>query len=141
MENPNERTESGEGRRDPFRDLQARVEAAIDEVRPKIKRAFEELDAKVDAAVADLKPRAQTAMKDVQPKVDQFVADVQPGLDSLLERLAAKIEDLRRDLDTRATRSSQADLPIGELPASGTQTGDTSPGPGAEGRDPNAGGT
>lgn len=141
MENPNERPEGGEGRRDPFRDLQARVEAAIEEVRPKIKRAFEELDAKVDAAVADLKPRAQTAMKDVQPKVDQFVADVQPRLDSLLERLAAKIEDLRRDLDTRAARRSQPDLPIGELPASGTQTGEASPGPGAEGRDPNAGGT
>lgn len=136
MENPNDR--SGEARRDPLRDLQSRLEAAIEEARPRIRRVLDELDQKMDAAVAEIKPRAQSAMRDVQPKVDQFVADVQPRLDTLLERLAAKIDELRKDLSTRAAKHSQTDLPIGELPATGTAD---APGQGAEGRDPNAGGT
>lgn len=102
--NPNPNTGDPNQSRDPLRELQARVEAAIDEVRPKIRRALEELDTKVDQAVADIKPRAQAAVRDVQPKVDQFVADVQPRLDSLLEKLQSKIDEIRRDLDDRATR-------------------------------------
>ena len=46
---------------------EARLEAAIDEVRPKIRRALEELDAKVDEAVADIRPKAQNAMDEVRP--------------------------------------------------------------------------
>ena len=74
-------------RRDALRDLQSRVESAIEDVRPKIRKAMEELEARVDEALADMKPRAQSAMREVQPKVDQFVADVQPRLDGLLEKL------------------------------------------------------
>lgn len=117
MSNPNAEPNEPRGRRDALEDLRARVEAAIDEVRPKIRRALEELDTKVDAAVADLRPRAQSAMKEVQPKVDQFVADMQPRLDTLLQKLSARIEELRRDLDARATRSTQQERtgPAGEL--------------------------
>jgi hypothetical protein len=102
-------------RRDPVKDLQARLEAAIDEVRPKIRKALDELDARMDEAVADIKPRAQSAINEVRPKVDQFVADVQPRLDSLLDRLQQRNEDLRRDLDTRATRTGRP----GEIGAGG----------------------
>jgi len=114
--NPNP-DDTGSSRRDPLAELQARVEAALDEVRPKIKRALEELDQKVDAAVAEIKPRAKNAMKEVQPKVDQFVADVQPRLDSLLQRLSARIDELRRDLDERAARTGGRDdtTPAGQL--------------------------
>ena len=52
---------AGEGRRDPVKELQARLEAAIDEVRPKIRRALEELDARVDEAVAEVRPRARAS--------------------------------------------------------------------------------
>ena len=119
MSNPNAEPSEPRGRRDALEDLRARVEAAIDEVRPKIRRALEELDTKVDAAVADLRPRAQSAMKEVQPKVDQFVADMQPRLDTLLQRLSTKIEELRRDLNARSTQASGAESaePAGELPA------------------------
>jgi ElaB/YqjD/DUF883 family membrane-anchored ribosome-binding protein len=92
-------------KKDPLRELQSRVEAAIEDVRPKIRRALDELDQRVDEAVREVKPRAESAMRDVQPKVDQFVADVQPRLDSLLSRLQSRIEDLRKDLDTRASRT------------------------------------
>lgn len=125
-------TQGAGGRRDPLRDLQARVEAAMDEVRPKIRKALEELDSKVDAAVDDLRPRAQNAMREVQPKVDQFVADIQPRLDSLLERLQAKLNELRRDLDTRATRAgggSSRGPTAGELGTGGDQPGPAEPGP------------
>src|SRR3989304_3942756 len=44
VENPNDPIQSEE-RRDPLRDLQARVESALDDVRPKIRRALEELGA------------------------------------------------------------------------------------------------
>jgi hypothetical protein len=58
------------------------------------------------------------------------VADVQPRLDSLLERLQNKINDLRKDLDERATRSSRTDVPAGELSA-GPGAGAASAAPGA----------
>jgi hypothetical protein len=127
VENPNETggtTGAGgeEGRRDPVRELQARVEAAFDEVRPKIRKALEELDARVDEAMADIRPRARNAMDEVRPRVDQFVADVQPRLDSLLTRLQGRIEELRRDLDERATRTrggGEPSKPAGEI-GSGT---------------------
>jgi ElaB/YqjD/DUF883 family membrane-anchored ribosome-binding protein len=119
VENPHgTRPEVGTGRRDPVKELQARIEAAFDEVRPKIRRALEELDARVDEAVADIRPRARNAMDEVRPRVDQFVADVQPRLDSLLQRLQRKIEELRRDLDERAARSKTGEThgPVGALP-------------------------
>jgi ElaB/YqjD/DUF883 family membrane-anchored ribosome-binding protein len=119
VENPHGTSpDRGSGRRDPVKELQARIEAAIDDVRPKIRRALEELDARVDEAVADIKPRARNAMDEVRPKLDQLVADVQPRLDSLLQRLQRKIEELRRDLDERAVRSKGGETftPAGELP-------------------------
>lgn len=115
-------TGGGGARRDPVKDLQARLEAAIDEVRPKIRKAFDELDAKVDEAVADIRPRAQNAMNEVRPKVDQFVADVQPRLDTLLDRLQQRIEELRRDLDTRASRTNR---PAGEIGTGANAPADT----------------
>jgi hypothetical protein len=123
-------TGEGAGRRDPVKELQARIEAAIDDVRPKIRKALEELDARVDEAVADIRPRARNAMDEVRPRVDQFVADVQPRLDSLLERLQRKIEELRHDLDERAARSRPSDAaPIAELPPpTRTDTGAADPG-------------
>lgn len=123
MENPNDTSTGpgGSGSRDPVKDLQARIEAAIDEVRPKIRKALEELDSRVDEAMSDIRPRAQNAMDEVKPRVDQFVSDVQPRLDSLLSRLQSRIEDLRRDLDERAARTAArgerpAGPPAGELP-------------------------
>lgn len=123
-------TDEPRGRRDALGDLQARIEAALEEVRPKIRKAMDELDAKVDAAVEDIRPRAKSAMKDVQPKVDQFVAEMQPRLDTLLERLSAKIEDLRRDLDARATRSRD------DEPASTGPSGQIGPAGDPAGRGP-----
>jgi hypothetical protein len=120
LSNPNAEPSEPRSRRDALSDLQARVEAAIDDVRPKIRRALDELDAKVDAAVADLKPRAKSAMREVQPKVDKLMADVQPRLDAILERLQAKIDDLRRDLDARASRRTREEA--------GTTAGEIGPG-------------
>jgi ABC-type transporter Mla subunit MlaD len=142
LSNPNAEPQEPRTRRDALADLQARVEAAIDEVRPKIRRALEELDAKVDAAVADIRPKAKSAMRDVQPKVDQFVADVQPRLDSLLQRLQAKIDELRRDLDARASRSPREDTEAaaGQLTAGDVPVAETPPTPPDESgtRPPNA---
>jgi ABC-type transporter Mla subunit MlaD len=123
--------------RDAVKELQARVEAAIDEVRPKIRKALDELDTRVDAAMAEVRPRAQSAIDDVKPKVDQFVADVQPRLDSLLSRLQSKIDDLRRDLDERATRTSQkaGQTPAGQLPPVASDPS-RDEGPGAAGNIP-----
>jgi ElaB/YqjD/DUF883 family membrane-anchored ribosome-binding protein len=121
----------GDDRRDALKELQARVEAAIDEARPKVRKALDELDTRVDAAMAEIRPRAQSAMEDVKPRVDQFVADVQPRLDSILSRLQSKIDDLRKDLDERAARTAQKTrvTPAGELPpATGTQNPDEGPG-------------
>jgi hypothetical protein len=117
-------------RQDALGELQARVEAALDEVRPKIRRALEELDARLDAAVAEVKPRAQSAMQEVQPRIDQFVTDVQPRLDALLVKLQSRIDDLRRDLEDRAHRTHTSDVPAGELPPAG---GTTVTQPGASG--------
>jgi ElaB/YqjD/DUF883 family membrane-anchored ribosome-binding protein len=128
----------GGDRRDPVKELQARLEAAIDEVRPKIRRALDELDTRVDAAMAEIRPKAQSAMEDVKPRVDQFVADVQPRLDSLLQRLQSRIDELRRDLDERATRTAQkasgTGPPAGELPPTTTER--PGEGPGAPGTMP-----
>jgi ABC-type transporter Mla subunit MlaD len=139
MQNANEDAGGG-GRRDPVKELQARLEAAIDDVRPKIRRALEELDTRVDEAMADIRPRAQNAMDEVRPRVDQFVADVQPRLDSLLQRLQGRIEELRRELDERAARTAAKGDPeaqgvAGELPAAAA---DNPPGegPGAPGTMP-----
>jgi DNA anti-recombination protein RmuC len=132
VENPNDTTRD-ESRRDPVKELQARLEAAIDEVRPKIRRALDELDARMDEAVADIRPKAQNAMQEVRPKVDQFVADMQPRLDTLLQRLQGRIEELRKDLDERATRSARTDAPAGTLPP---LTDPTAGGPGDEGTVP-----
>jgi ElaB/YqjD/DUF883 family membrane-anchored ribosome-binding protein len=122
-------TGGGDDRRDPVKDLQTRLEAAMDEVRPKIRKALDELDARVDEAMADIRPRAQNAMNEVRPKVDQFVADVQPRLDSLLDRLQVRIEELRRDLDSRATRTNRpaGEIAAGEAPGSGGAPGYTPP--------------
>lgn len=119
MSNPNAEPNEPRSRRDALNELQSRVEAAIDDARPKFRRLLEELDSKVDAAVADLKPRAQSAMREVQPKVDQFVSDMQPRLDALLERLQSRIDEFRRDLDARASRTprDQAGAASAELAA------------------------
>lgn len=124
MEEDRRDTEARGGVRDTLRELQTRLDAAFDELGPKVRKAFEELDNRVDAAVADLKPRAQSAMKEMKPRVDAFVADVQPRIDSVLERLQARIEELRHDLDERAARSSQPRAPIGEI-----GPGETGPAP------------
>ncbi|HSJ07755.1 MAG TPA: hypothetical protein VK936_13710 [Longimicrobiales bacterium] len=124
MANPGDGPTGGTGQRDPVKDLQARLEAALDEVRPKIRKALEELDSRVDEAMKEIRPRAQNAVDEVKPRVDQFVSDVQPRLDSLLKRLQTRIEDLRRELDERAAkttaRAGQTDGPVaGELPGAG----------------------
>ena len=46
--------------------------------------------------------------------------DVQPRLDNLLSRLQQKIDELRRDLDTRASRSSKP--PAGQIPPTGVDS-------------------
>lgn len=102
-------------RRDPLAELEARVDAAIEEARPKVKRALEELDATVDAAVAEIRPRVEDAMEDVRPRVDRFLADAQPRLDSILKRVESRIGELRRDLEDRAARERQAES-AGALP-------------------------
>jgi len=89
---------AGSRRKDPVKDLQARLEAAIDDVRPKIRKVLDELDARMEEAARDIKPRAQNAMNDVKPK----------------------IEELRKDLDGRATRPAASKEPIGALPVVGT---------------------
>lgn len=103
-----EQKEKGSGR-DPLRDLEARIDAAIEEVRPKVKRALEELDARVDSAVEEMRPRFESAMEDVRPRVDRFLADVQPRLDSALERIQAKISELRKDLEERAAQREKTE--------------------------------
>lgn len=118
MTEPNAEPNEPRSRRDALADLQARVEAAIDEVRPKIRRALDELETKVDAAVAEVKPRARSAMREVQPKVDQFVADVQPRIDAVLSKVQSRIDELRRELDERATRTTtrnEPSRPAGEI--------------------------
>lgn len=96
-------------RRDILGDLESRIDAAIEEARPKLKKAFEELDARVDSAVRELRPRVDDAMEDVKPRVDRFVADVQPRLDGLLRRVESKIAEIRRDLENRAARGDAPD--------------------------------
>jgi gas vesicle protein len=114
MEDANETT-GGPARKDPLRELQARIEAAIDEARPKIRKALAELDERVDEAMQDIRPKAQAAVRDVQPKIDEFVADVQPRLDTLLRRMQEKIDELRRELNSRAARHKPNGASLGEL--------------------------
>lgn len=102
-------------RRDPLADLEARIDAAIEEVRPKFRKAFDELEARVDSAVKDLKPRVDEAMDDVRPRVDSFLADAQPRLDGLLQKIQSKIAELRKDLEDRAARS-EAQRDVTALP-------------------------
>jgi hypothetical protein len=117
-------------RRDALADLEARVDAAIEEARPKVKRALEELDATVDAAMAEIRPRVEGAMEDVRPRVDRFLADMQPRLDSVLKRVESRIGDLRRDLEERAARERQGGaagvLPPPEGPTGAPPTDDAS---------------
>lgn len=105
----------GGGERDALAELRARLEAALDEVRPKIRRAFEELDDKFDAAVADIRPRARNAVREVGPKVNEFVADLQPRLDSVLQRLQVRIDEMRQELEERAARTRETGRPVGEI--------------------------
>jgi hypothetical protein len=100
-----EKSQGPKPRRDPLGDLEARIDAAIEEVRPKLRKAFDELEARVDSAVKDLKPRVDEAMDDVRPRVDSFLADAQPRLDGLLQTIQSKIAELRKDLEDRAARS------------------------------------
>jgi ElaB/YqjD/DUF883 family membrane-anchored ribosome-binding protein len=121
-------------KKDPLRDLQERVEAAIEDVRPKLRRALDELDQRVDEAVREVKPRAESAMREVQPRVDRLVADVQPRLDSLLSRLQGRIDELRRDLDSRASRAGERGNTADESkPASGVLPSGTDSPPGGAG--------
>ncbi len=106
------RDEGGPGRRrDPLEELQARIEAALEEIRPKVKRAFEELDSRVDAAVDDLRPKVEDKMREARPRMEQFVADIQPRMDELLRRMQVKLEDLRQDLESRARRGASTREP------------------------------
>lgn len=114
MEDRGERDE----KRDPLKELESRIERAIEEARPKVKRALEELDSRVDAAVNEIRPRVESAMEDVKPKVDRFVADIQPRLDAALQRIQSRIAELRRDLEERAARGDSTS-PAGTLPGLG----------------------
>lgn len=118
-DNVSESQDERNTRRDPLADLEARIDAAIEEVRPKVRKAMEELDARVDAAVSELRPRVENAMDDVRPRVDRFLAEVQPRLDSALERIQARIAELRKDLEERAARREQETAPVASLPRSG----------------------
>jgi hypothetical protein len=70
MTDPNQ----GGSRRDPIEDLQARIDAALDEARPKIRKAFEELETRIDASLMDIQPKIENARREVQPRLDQFIA-------------------------------------------------------------------
>lgn len=124
MENNEQEPRRG---RDPLADLEARVDAAIEEVRPKMKRALEELDARVDAAMREIRPRVESAVDDVRPRVERFIADIQPRLDSVLQRIEARIADLRKDLETRAAGPERSGTPVA-LPRTGEAEGERSPG-------------
>lgn len=130
-------TQESRPRRDALADLEARIDAAIEEVRPKLKKAFEELDARVDSAIQDLKPRVDEAMDDVRPRVDRFVTDIQPRLDGVLQKVQAKIAELRTELEERAHRSSAEPLATLPRPSDGTEPSGT---PGAtDGQDAGTG--
>lgn len=120
-----------EQRRDPLAELEARIDAAIEEARPRVKRALEDLDARVDAAMTEIRPRVDDAMDEVKPRVDRFISDVQPRLDSVLRRVESKIGEMRKDLEERARRE-QGSGPAGTLPpvdpASGAEGGAPEPG-------------
>lgn len=115
MEEDRKDTEGRGGVRDALDELRTRLDAAFDDLGPRVRKAFEDLDTRVDEAIAELRPRAQSALKEVKPRVDDFVADIQPRLDSLLQRLQIRIDEFRRELDERAARSSATRPPAGEL--------------------------
>ncbi len=116
--------EDARSRRDPLRELEAKLDAAVDELRPKVRRALDEMEARVDAAMKEVQPKVSEAMKDVRPKWDRFLTDVQPRMDRLLQRIQAKIDDLRREMEARAQRAEDRSAsgdegprpPAGELP-------------------------
>lgn len=82
-------------RRDAFAELESRIDAALSELRPKVRRAFDEMEGRMDSA-----------MKQAQPKVDRLLEDMQPRMDALLDGLQRKIEALRKDIEVRARRST-----------------------------------
>ncbi len=104
--------EQGKNRtkKDALADLESRIEAAIEEARPRIKRAFDQLDARVDAAMAEIRPKVEGAVDDVKPKMARLLADAQPRLDAALERIQAKITELRKELEERAARQNRSEI-------------------------------
>lgn len=104
--------EQGESRsrKDALAELEAKIEAAIDEARPRLKRAFDQLDARVDAAMAEIRPRVETAVEDVKPRMGRLLADMQPRVDAVLERIQSKITELRKDLEERAARQNRSEM-------------------------------
>lgn len=85
------------GKSNAFDELEATIEAALEDLRPKIKQMAEGLGDRVNSAV-------ETA----QPKLDQFVAGMQPRIDSLLQKMQLGLDDIRRDLEERASRARQS---------------------------------
>jgi len=131
MENQNDEGQ----KKAPFDDLQSRIERALEDLRPKVRKAWEELDSTVDSALSDLRPKVDEKMKRAQPKVDSFVSDVQPKIDSMLRKMQTKLEEVRQDLESRATRANSRGED--EPPAEGTEASTDStttppPSPGAE---------
>lgn len=110
-----ENRQDQEPRRDPMADLEARINAAIEEARPKLRRAIEELEARVDAAVTEVRPRVESAVDEVKPRVDRLIRDVQPRLDTVLRRIQEGIAEFRQDLEKRASRPADV-TPKGTLP-------------------------
>jgi len=112
---------STHGKSNAFDELEAKIEAALDDLRPKLRQMAE--------GVGD---RVSAAKESAQPRLDQLVAGMQPRIDSLLQKMQAGLDDIRRDLEERATRARHADDesspgggPTHELPA-GDETRTTS---------------
>lgn len=120
-------------KRDPLAELESRIDAAIEDARPKLKKALEELDARVDAAMKEVRPRVDSAMEDVRPRVDQLLSDAQPRLDSVLARIQLKIGELRDSLEARRTERETPDTDIVALPRTGDATPEGSDTPGGGG--------
>lgn len=100
---------STHGRSNAFDELEAKIESALEDLRPKLKQMAEGMGDRVNAA-----------RESAQPRLDQLVAGMQPRIDSLLQKMQAGLDDIRRDLEERATRARQTD---GEpTPGDGSQT-------------------
>ncbi|MEX2584364.1 MAG: hypothetical protein WD766_13935 [Gemmatimonadota bacterium] len=121
--------EGGGNRRDAFDDLQAKLERAIEDLKPKVRKALDELDATVDSALSDLKPKVDAKMREAQPRVDSILSDVQPRMDSLLRRMQAKLEEVRVDLESRANRGTAEGGAPGSQTEGGSGTGTTDASP------------